>query len=107
MRNRWTFKCRSFPMMLPAALLVANLAGCSTVHLSGDPSGAPPIKQVVDGAAETAVGVATESKYAATQNAWRDAGGIWHWTQVEQGGGSLRCDGPTLGVPTRCDKIGP
>jgi hypothetical protein len=100
-------KCRGFLTMLPNALLIANLAGCRIVHLSDDPSTTPPLKQIVDTAGETAVEIATDSKHGATQNAWRDGGGIWHWTQVEQSGGTLRCEGPSLGVPTQCDPIGP
>jgi hypothetical protein len=105
--NTWTMKCRGLRMMPPSALLVASLAGCSIVHLSGDPGDTPPLRQAVDAAAETAVGVATDSKRASTQNAWRDAGGIWHWTQVKQSGGTFRCEGPTLGMPTQCDRTGP
>ena len=107
MRNTWTMKCRGLLMMLPTTLLAASLTGCSSLHLSGDPSDTPPLKQAVDAAAQTAIGVATESKYGSTQNAWRDAGGIWHWTKVEQSGGTFHCEGPTLGEPTQCDKIGP
>lgn len=107
MRNTWTMKCRGLLMMLPNTLLVASLTGCSIVHLSGDPSDTPPLKQAVDAAAVTAIEVKTNSKYGSTQNAWRDAGGIWHWTQVDQSGGTSRCEGPTLGVPTQCDRIGP
>lgn len=106
MRNRWTMKNRGLLMMLPNTVLVASLTGCSIVHLSGEPSDTPLLKQAVDVAAETAVGVATDSKYVSTQDAWRDAGGIWHWTRVEQSGGTFRCEGPKLGVPTQCDKIG-
>src|SRR6185312_5555402 len=105
MRNSWAMKCRGLLMMLPKALLVANLSGCSMVHLSGDASDTPPLRQVVDAAAETAVWVATDSKHTSTQNAWRDGGGIWHWTQVEQSGGTFHCEGPDLGVPTQCDRI--
>lgn len=94
-------------MLLPKTLLVASLTGCSILHVSGEPSDAPPLRQVVDAAAETAVGFATDSKYVSTQNAWRDAGGIWHWTRVEQNGDTSRCEGTQLGVPTQCDKIGP
>ena len=100
-------KCRGLRMMLPSAVLVISLTACSTLHLSGDPSDTPPLKQAVDAAAETAIGTATESKQASTQNAWRDAGGTWHWTQVKQSGGTFRCEGATLGVPTQCDRIGP
>ena len=106
MRNTWRMKYRGLLMMLPNTLLVASLTGCSILHVSGEPSDAPPLKQAVDAAAETAVGVATDSKYVSTQNAWRDAGGIWHWTRVEQSGGTFRCEGPQLGVPTQCDRTG-
>lgn len=107
MRNTWTMTSRGFLMTLSTTLLVASLPGCSTLHLSGDPSDTPPLKQAVDVAGETAIGVATESKYGSTQNAWRDAGGIWHWTKVEQSGGTYRCEGPSVGVPAQCDRIGP
>jgi hypothetical protein len=71
-RHTWTLKCRELLMMLPNTLLVASLAGCSILHTSGEPSDTPLLKGAVDAAAETAVGVATDSKYVSTQNAWRD-----------------------------------
>jgi hypothetical protein len=98
-RDMWAMKCRGLLMRFPSTLLVASLTGCSIVHVSGDPSGTPPLKQAVDAGAETAVGFATHSK----QNAWRDAGGIWHWTQVDQSGRTVSCEGPKVGVPTQCD----
>lgn len=107
MRKTWAIKYRGLLTMHLGTVLVASLAGCSILHVGGEPSDAPPLKQAVDAAAETAVGVATESKYGSTQNAWRDAGGVWHWTRVEQSGGTFRCEGPQVGVPTQCDRTGP
>jgi hypothetical protein len=102
MRNMSTIKRCGFLMLLPSTLLVAGLTGCSIVHLTGDPPGTPPLKQAVDETAVTAVGFGT-SKHGSTQGASRDAGGIWHWTEVDQSGNTLQCEGPKVGVPTRCD----
>ena len=103
MRNTGTMKCRGLLMMLPHTLLVASLTGCTIVHLSADPSDTPWLKQATDTAAVAALEVATDPKYSSTtQNAWRDADGIWHWTQ-----GGANCEGPQLGVPTHCDEIVP
>jgi hypothetical protein len=104
MRRTWAMKCRGLLTMLPSTLLVASLAGCSIVHVSGDPSGTPPLKQAADAGAETAVGYATDPKHASSaQDASRDAGGTWHWTQVDQSGRTVSCEGPKVGVPTQCD----
>lgn len=64
MRNTWTLKCHALLMMLPNTLLVAGLTGCSILHAGGEPSDTPVLKGAVDAAAETALGVATDSKGA-------------------------------------------
>ncbi len=93
--------------MLLASLIAAGLSGCAIVHLDGDPRGTPPLKQTADAAAETAVGFATQGSSAtrggSVQDAWRDGGGSWHWTQVDQSGATLQCEGPKVGMPTLCD----
>ena len=101
MRHVWTTKCGQLLKMLPGTLVVASLTGCTIVHLDGDPGGTPPLKQAVDGAAETAVEFGT--KNGSVQHAWRDGAGTWHWTEVDQSGGTLQCEGPKVGTPTLCD----
>lgn len=88
-------------------LLTAVLPGCESVHVSGEPAHGGPLKKTVDVMAATAVGIWSTAKGGAVRNAWEDPGGTWHWTEIEHGVGTFRCEGRRLGMPERCDKIGP
>lgn len=106
MRNtRPIVRSRCFLAILASSILVTCVSGCESVHMSGDPGHGGVLKRATDVMATAAVGVASEAKGSTMSNVWQDAGGMWHWTRTDHGGGIFKCEGHQLGVPTRCDRI--
>lgn len=103
--NRPNMPDRRLLALLASSIFVAGVPGCESVHMSGDPGQGGILKRTTDVAATAAVGVASELGGSSTSNVWQDAGGMWHWTRTDHGGGVFTCEGHKLGVPTECDKI--
>lgn len=94
-----------FLALLAGGILVAGVAGCESVHMSGDPGHGGILKRTTDVVAAAAVGVASEAKGSNVRDVWQDASGVWHWTRTDHDGGTFKCEGQQLGVPTQCEKI--
>jgi len=91
---------RKILAILTGTLLVICLAACES------PDGGL-LRKAADVTAVAAIEIASPSKAGTIRNAWRDAGGIWHWTRVEQGVGTFDCEGRQLGTPDQCEKVSP
>lgn len=92
---------------LASVILAAGLAGCESVHVDGEPAHGGVLNRTVDVVAATAVGFVTAPGHGRVRNAWQDPSGMWHWTRVEPGEGTSRCEGRRLGVPEHCERISP
>ena len=91
---------RQFLAILASSLLVTCLAACESADGGF-------LKKAADVTAVAAVEIASPSKIGTIRSAWKDAGGIWHWTRVEQGVGTFDCEGHQLGVADQCEKVSP
>ena len=96
-----------FFTVLLGIMLLVGLAGCESIHADGEPAHGGALKKTVDVVAATAVEFVTDSDHGVVRNAWQDPSGMWHWTRVEPGDGTSRCEGRRLGVPEHCDRNSP
>ena len=91
---------RKFLAISTGGLLGACLTAC-------DSTDGGLLKKAADVTAVAAIEIASPSKVGTIRNAWKDAGGIWHWTRVEQGVGTFDCEGRDLGTPDQCEQVSP
>jgi hypothetical protein len=91
--------------VLASLILITGLAGCSSVRTSGDPGHGNVLKRTANVVVVGAVSLLTGSNGGTVENVWQDGSGMWHWTRVERGVGTFKCEGYRLGVPKFCDRI--
>jgi hypothetical protein len=95
---------RSVFSVLAGVILIASLSACQSVHLTDDPGHGGVLKKTEHVVAVAAVEVLTSSNGGSVRNAWEDGNGMWHWTRVEPGVGTFRCEGAQVGIPKFCDR---
>lgn len=94
----------AFFTVLAGVILISGLVDCESFHVSGDPGHGGVLKRTADVVAVAAADLMTDSNDGAVRSAWQDASGMWHWTRVEPGVGTFRCEGYRLGVPKQCER---
>lgn len=92
---------------LAGIFLVSCLPGCASVHGSDESTDGGFLHKALHVTEVAAIEIASPFKIGTVRNAWQDGSGMWHWTKVEQGVGTFKCDGRELGTPQQCEQISP